>query len=63
MDEYQLAVNMHKQYQEDVVIVGKDLNLYQIKTLELLEKNFRQHQPVKLKWHQELIGAFKNRKS
>jgi hypothetical protein len=63
MNNYQLAVNMYKQYQEDVAIVGKPLNLHQIKTLQLLEENFRQFQPVKLKWYQKLIGALKNRKS
>lgn len=61
MNDYQLAVKMYKQYQEDVAIVEKPLNLYQIKTLQLLEKNFRQFQPIKLKWYQKLIGAFKNR--
>jgi hypothetical protein len=61
MNNYQLAVKMYKQYQEDVAIVEKPLNLYQIKTLQLLEKNFRQFQPIKLKWYQKLIGAFKNR--
>lgn len=63
MNNYQLAVNMYKQYQEDVAIVGKPLNLYQIKTLQLLEENFRQYKPVELKWYQKLIGAFKNRKA
>ena len=62
MNDYQLAVKMYKQYQEDVAIVEKPLNLYQIKTLQLLEKNFRQFQPLKLKWYQKLIGAFKNRR-
>ena len=62
MNNYQLAVKMYKQYQEDVAIVKKSLNLYQIETLQLLEKNFRQFQPVKLKWYQKLIGAFKNRR-
>ena len=62
MNDYQLAVKMYKQYQEDVAIVEKPLNLYQIKTLQLLEKNFRQFQPIKLKWYQKLIGAFKNRR-
>lgn len=62
MNNYQLAVKMYKQYQEDVAIVEKSLNLYQIETLQLLEKNFRQFQPVKLKWYQKLIGAFKNRR-
>jgi hypothetical protein len=62
MNDYQLAVKMYKQYQEDVAIVEKPLNLYQIKTLQLLEKNFRRFQPIKLKWYQKLIGAFKNRR-
>ena len=62
MNDYQLAVKMYKQYQEDVAIVEKPLNLYQIKTLQLLEKNFRQFQSIKLKWYQKLIGAFKNRR-
>ena len=62
MNDYQLAVKMYKQYQEDVAIVEKPLNLYQIETLQLLEKNFRQFQPIKLKWYQKLIGAFKNRR-
>ena len=58
MNDYQLAVKMYKQYQEDVAIVEKPLNLYQIETLQLLEKNFRQFQPIKLKWYQKLIGGF-----
>ena len=62
MNDYQLAVKMYKQYQEDVAIVEKPLNLYQIETLQLLEKNFRRFQPIKLKWYQKLIGAFKNRR-
>ena len=62
MNDYQLAVKMYKQYQEDVAIVEKPLNLYQIETLQLLEKNYRQFQPIKLKWYQKLIGAFKNRR-
>ena len=62
-NEYQFAVKMYKQYQEDVAKVGEPMNIYQIKTLQLLEKNFRQIQPIKLSWFQKLIGAFKNRKS
>lgn len=62
-NEYQFAVKMYKQYQEDVAKVGEPMNIYQIKTLQLLEENFRQIQPIKLSWVQKLIGAFKNRKS
>ena len=58
-NEYQFAVKMYKQYQEDVAKVGEPMNIYQIKTLQLLEENFRQYKPTK--WYQKLIGAFKNR--
>jgi len=40
--EYELAVGMYKQYREDVAKVDQGLNIYQMKTLELLENNFRQ---------------------
>lgn len=60
--DYQIAVEMYKQYQNDVAKVGVGLNIHQIKTLQLLEENFRIKQPIKLKWHQKLIGAFKNRR-
>lgn len=62
-NEYQIAVKMYKQYQEDVAKVGEPMNFYQVKTLQLLEKNFRQSQPIKLNWYNKLIGAFKNRKA
>jgi hypothetical protein len=38
------------------------MNIYQVKTLQLLEKNFKEKYPIKPKWYQKLIGAFKNRK-
>ena len=60
--DYQIAVEMYKQYQNDVAKVGVSLNIYQIKTLQLLEENFRIKQPIKLKWYQKLIGAFKGRR-
>lgn len=60
--EYQFAVKMYKQYQQDVVKIGSPMNIYQIKTLQLLDENFRQYIPVKLKWYQKLIGSFKNRR-
>jgi len=61
-EKYELAVGMYQQYQKDVVKVGVPINIYQIKTLQLLEKNFRDYQTIKPKWYQKLIGAFKNRK-
>jgi len=61
-EEYELAVGMYQQYQKDVAIVGNSMNIYQIKTLQLLEKNFRDKQIIEPKWYQKLIGAFKNRK-
>jgi len=60
--DYQIAVEMYKQYKNDVAKVGVGLNLYQLKTLQLLENNFRNSQPIKLKWYQKLIGAFKGRR-
>ena len=60
--DYQIAVEMYKQYQNDVANEGVGLNLYQLKTLQLLETNFRNKQPIKLKWYEKLIGAFKGRK-
>lgn len=61
-EEYELAVGMYQQYQKDVATVGRPMNIYQIKTLQLLEKNFRDKSPIRSKWYQKLIGAFKNRK-
>lgn len=61
-EEYKLAVGMYQQYQKDVVIIGNPMNIYQVKTLQLLEKNFREKYPINPKWYQKLIGAFKNRK-
>ena len=62
MEDYKLAVEMYKQYQNDVVKVGVSLNIFQLKTLQLLENNFRNLEPKKLTLFQKLIGAFKNRK-
>lgn len=62
MEEYKIAVEMYKQYQNDVAKVGVGLNIYQMKTLQLLENNFRNKQSLKLKWYQKLIGAFKGRR-
>ena len=62
MEDYKLAVEMYKQYQNDVVKVGVSLNIFQLKTLQLLENNFRNLEPKKLTFFQKLIGAFKNRK-
>ena len=53
---------MYQQYQKDVVIIGNPMNIYQVKTLQLLEKNFREKYTINPKWYQKLIGAFKNRK-
>jgi hypothetical protein len=61
-EEYKLAVGMYQQYQKDVMVVGESMNIYQVKTLQLLEKNFREKYPINPKWYQKLIGAFKNRK-
>jgi|688.fasta_scaffold999751_3 hypothetical protein len=61
-EEYDLAVGMYQQYQKDVVIIGNAMNIYQVKTLQLLEKNFREKYTINPKWYQKLIGAFKNRK-
>jgi hypothetical protein len=61
-EEYKLAVGMYQQYQKDVAVVGESMNIYQVKTLQLLEKNFREKYPITPKWYQKLIGAFKNRK-
>jgi hypothetical protein len=61
-EEYKLAVGMYQQYQKDVAVVGESMNIYQVKTLQLLEKNFKEKYPIKPKWYQKLIGAFKNRK-
>lgn len=60
--DYKIAVEMYKQYQKDVSKVGMSLNIYQLKTLQLLENNFRSEQPINLKWWQKLIGAFKGRR-
>lgn len=62
-NDYQIAVRMYKQYQNDVAKVGAGLNIYQIRTLQLLEENFRSKQVIELKWYQKLIGAFRNRRS
>lgn len=59
---YEIAVKMYKQYQNDVAKVDADLNIYQLKTLQLLDDNFRNKQFLNLKWWQKLIGAFKSRK-
>lgn len=61
-NDYQIAVKMYKQYQNDVAKVGAGLNIYQIRTLQLLEENFRSKQVIELKWYQKLIGAFRNRR-
>jgi hypothetical protein len=61
-EEYKLAIGMYQQYQKDVMVVGESMNIYQVKTLQLLEKNFREKYPINPKWYQKLIGAFKNRK-
>jgi hypothetical protein len=61
-EEYKLAVGMYQQYQKDVATVGNSMNIYQVKILQLLEKNFRDKQIIEPKWYQKLIGAFKNRK-
>ena len=61
-EEYKLAVGMYQQYQKDVMVVGESMNIYQVKTLQLLEKNFREKYTIKPKWYQKLVGAFKNRK-
>lgn len=61
-EEYELAVGMYQQYQKDVMVVGESMNIYQVKTLQLLEKNFREKYTIKPKWYQKLVGAFKNRK-
>jgi hypothetical protein len=37
---------MYQQYQKDVAIVGNPMNIYQVKTLQLLEKNFRDKQII-----------------
>ena len=61
--QYQIAVDMFKQYQKDVVKVGVNLNLYQLKTYQLLEQNIKDNQPKPpLKWYQKMIGAFSNRR-
>lgn len=44
--DYQIAVEMYKQYQNDVAKFGVGLNIYQIKTLRLLEENFRKFTTV-----------------
>jgi hypothetical protein len=62
MEDYGLAVGMYKQYQEDVAIVGKGLNIYQLKTLQLLENNFRGLQPKKVSFFRKIVGAFRNRR-
>ena len=62
-EEYEVAVGMYQQYQKDVAMVGNAMNIYQLKTLQLLEKNVRKNRPINPKWYQKLIGAFKNRKS
>ena len=62
-EEYKLAVGMYQQYQKDLMVVGESMNIYQEKTLQLLEKNFREKYTKNPKWYQKLIGAFKNRKS
>lgn len=61
-NDYQIAVGMYKQYQNDVAKIGVGLNIYQLKILQLLENNFRSKQPIKLKWYHKLIGAFKGKR-
>ena len=61
MKEY--AVLMYKQYENDVAKVNVALNLYQLKTLQLLEFNFRNKKPTKLAWYKKLMSAFKNRRN
>ena len=60
--DYEIAVEMYKQYQNDVAKVGSGLNIYQLKTLKVLEDNFRSKAPLNLKWWEKLIGAFKGRR-
>jgi hypothetical protein len=60
--DYEIAIKMYKQYQEDVTKVGVGLNIYQLKTLQLLDENIRNKQPLNLTWWQKLIGAFKGRR-
>ena len=45
-EEYKLAVGMYQQYIKDVAMVGNAMNIYQLKTLQLLEKNFRENRPI-----------------
>lgn len=59
--EYKIAVGMYEQYKEDVAKVGADLNLAQINTLTLLERNVRSFN-TKQTFLSKLVGAFKNRK-
>ena len=59
--DYKIAVEMYKQYQKDVAKVNVGLSIYQLMTLQLLEKNFREKKPKKLNFIQKLVGAFKNR--
>ncbi len=61
-EDYKIAVEMYKQYQKDVAKVNAGLNIYQLKTLQLLEKNFIEKKPKKLNFIQKLVGSFKNRK-
>jgi hypothetical protein len=62
-EDYKIAVEMYKQYQKDVAKVDVGLNIYQLKTLQLLEKNFREKKLKNFNFIQKLVGAFKNRKS
>jgi beta-glucosidase/6-phospho-beta-glucosidase/beta-galactosidase len=62
MEDYKIAVGMYQQYKNDVAKVGVGLNIFQIKTLQLLEENFRKAQPKKISFFQKLLNAFKNRK-
>lgn len=61
-EDYKIAVEMYKQYQKDVAKVNAGLNIYQLKTLQLLENKFIEKKPKKLNFMQKLVGAFKNRK-
>lgn len=46
-------------------LIETDINSSRLKykvSIQLLENNFRNIQPIKLKWYQKLIGAFKGRR-
>jgi hypothetical protein len=61
-EDYKIAVEMYKQYQKDVAKVNAGLNIYQLKTLQLLENKFIEKKQKKLNFMQKLVGAFKSRK-